>query len=474
MEAKYITERDAAMYALLQRWFGENPAEDSFQIKFSNRALFALILPLLAEQFLGMLMGTMDTIMVSSLGDASVSGVSLVDMIFVLFFNVLSALSTGGAVVASRAIGAKNPEDARRSAVGLMLISLSASLLILALLYSFDEQLLTLLYGSIEPDVMKASLTYMRITALSFPAVALYSSAAALFRSMGNSKISMYASAGANIVNVAGNAFLIFVMKMGVAGAALATVIGRVLLMIFFLIMIGRKTGDIYIDYKRLFREKPDGRLMKSILAVGLPGSLESGTFQLGRILVLSIISTFGTVQITANAIANNIDSFGIMPGFAFNLAIITVVGQCVGAGDKRAVQYYAAKLMRLCYAFLVGLNIVLFALLPVMLNLYAISEEAREIAVILIWIHNGFGVLLWTPAFVLPNAMKATGDAKYVMVTAVLSMFIFRVALSYVLGIRFGMGAVGVWICMVIDWICRIICFAVRFERKVGFWKNP
>ena len=456
------------MSAVFRRWFGENPVEETFRIRFSNRALFALILPLLGEQLLGMLMGTLDTMMVSGLGDASVSGVSLVDMIFILFFNILSALSTGGAVVASRAIGAGKPEEARRSAVGLMIITLSASLLILALLYGFDEEILTLLYGSIEPDVMDASLTYMRITALSFPAVALYSAAAALFRSMGNSKISMYASAGANVVNVAGNAFLIFVVKMGVAGAALATVIGRVLLMIFFLIMIGRKTGDIYIDYRRLFKEKPDTGLMKSILAVGLPGSLESGTFQLGRILVLSIISTFGTVQITANAIANNIDSFGIMPGFAFNLAIITVVGQCVGAGDKRAVQYYTGK--RMCYGFLVVLNIVLFAVLPLMLDLYSISPEAREIAVILIWIHNGFGVLLWTPSFVLPNAMKATGDAKFVMVSAVLSMFIFRVALSYVLGIRFGMGAVGVWICMVIDWICRIICFTVRFEKKIGF----
>lgn len=458
------------MSAVFRRWFGENPVEETFRIRFTNRALFALILPLLGEQLLGMLMGTLDTMMVSGLGDASVSGVSLVDMIFILFFNILSALSTGGAVVASRAIGAGKPEEARRSAVGLMIITLTASLIILALLYGFDEEILTLLYGSIEPDVMEASLTYMRITALSFPAVALYSAAAALFRSMGNSKISMYASAGANAVNVAGNAFFIFVVKMGVAGAALATVIGRVLLMIFFLIMIGRKTGDIYIDYGRLFREKPDGVLMKNILSVGIPGSLESGTFQLGRILVLSIISTFGTVQITANAIANNIDSFGIMPGFAFNLAIITVVGQCVGAGDKRAVQYYTGKLMRMCYGFLVVLNIVLFAILPLMLDLYSISDEAREIAVILIWIHNGFGVLLWTPSFVLPNAMKATGDAKFVMVTAVLSMFVFRVALSYVLGIRFGMGAVGVWICMVIDWICRIICFTVRFEKKIGF----
>ena len=455
----------------LTRAFGENPEEDGFAIRFSNKALFALLLPLLIEQFLSILMGIMDTIMVSSLGDASVSGVSLVDMIFILFINIFGALSTGGAVVASRCVGAKRPDDAKRAANTVFMISAAASLFILAVVALADTRLLRLLYGQVEDDVMTAAAVYMRTTMLSFPFIALYSASAALYRSVGNSKISMVASTAANVINVAGNAFTIFVLHWGIFGAALSTVVSRFLLMLYFLIRIADTPGGtgeekIPVNYRALFTEKPDGKTVKSILGVGLPGSLESGTFQLGRILVLSIISTFGTAQIAANAVANNIDTFGVMTGFAFNLAIITVVGQCVGADDWRAVRYYSAKLLRMSYASFVLFNAVLFAILPLLLRLYRVSEEAAGIAVILIVIHNGCGILLWTPSFVTPNAMKAAGDAKFVMITAVVSMFVFRVGFSEIIGRRMGMGAVGVWIAMVLDWIFRSAVFAVRWKR--------
>ncbi len=451
---------------LFRRAFGENPEEETFAIRFSNRALLALLLPLIAEQFLSILMGIMDTIMVSSLGDAAVSGVSLVDMLFVLFINIFGALATGGAVIASRFIGAKKPEDACRSAGVLFLISLSASLVTLGAVAVFDVRLLRLLFGTIEDDVMEASTIYMRTTMISFPFIALYNASAALFRSMGNSKISMFASTGANLINVAGNAVTIFVLRWGVFGAALSTVISRFLLMLFFLIRIADKRLPIHVTPRGLFRGKPDGTIAKSILGVGLPGSLESGTFQLGRILVLSIISTFGTAQITANAVANNIDSFGVMTGFAFNLGIVTVVGQCVGAGDWRAVRYYSAKLLRMSYLSFIVFNALLTAALPLVLRLYQISDEAAGLAVILILIHNLCAVVLWTPSFVTPNAMKAAGDARFVMIVAVISMFVCRVGLSEVIGRRMGMGAIGVWIAMVIDWIARTIFFAVRWEK--------
>lgn len=448
--------------------FGDNPAESQFKIRFTNRMLFALILPLIAAQFLGQLMGMVDTVMVSSLGDAAVSGVSLVDMIFILFFNIFAALSTGGAVAASRAIGAGNPDLARRSASALLWVSFAASAGLMGIVYLFDEEILALLYGTIDADVQSAAMTYMRVILLSFPAMALSGAAGALFRSMGNSKISMMTSMVVNVLNVAGNAFFIFVMKWGVFGAALATLIGRVASAVFLLIRLGEKKWTIHVDYKAMFRERADGALVKNILAVGIPGSLESGTFQLGRILVLSIISTFGTAQITANAVANNIDSLGVMPGFAFNLAIVTVVGQCVGAGDWRAVKYYADKMLRLSYVTFIVYGAVLFACMPLLLDFYQVSPDARTLAVTLIWIHNGFAILLWTPSFVLPNAMKAAGDAKLVMITAVASMFIFRVCLSYILGIRFGMGAVGVWCAMVVDWIARIVSFEIRWRTQM------
>ncbi len=452
--------------SVLQKLFGEREEEQSFALRFSNKDLAALILPLIAEQFLGVLMGAMDTMMVSSLGDASVSGVSLIDQIYVLFFSVLSALATGGAVVASRKIGAKKPREACRSALSLMFISLTASLLLLILVSVADVRLIRLLYGTIEPEVMDAAAVYMRTIAISFPAVGIYGAASALFRSMGNSRITMLASSAANLLNIAGNALCIFVLHWGVFGAALATVISRFVLAVFFLIRIKRPDQDIHFDFFQLFREKPDKKLARSILSVGLPGSLESGTFQLGRILVLSIISTFGTVQITANAVAGNIDNLGVMPGFAFQLAMITVVGQCLGAGDKKAVRYYTAKLLRLCWAlFLVYDTILLFAALPTLLTLYKVSPDARDLAVKLIFIHNGIGIFLWTPGFVLPNALKAVGEARYVMIVAVLSMFIFRVGLSKILA-GYGWGALGVWWAMIADWIIRITFFVLRWRK--------
>ncbi len=438
--------------------------ESQFKIQFPPKVLFALIIPLIIEQLLSILMGIIDTMMVSGLGDQAVSGVSLVDMLCMLFINIFGALATGGAVIASRYIGAGEPERARKSASALMLICIVASFLVMGVVYIADARLIHLLYGDLEPEVTAAARTYMLTTVISFPFIAMYNAAAALFRSMGNSKISMYSSVVVNIMNIVGNALCIYVFKLGVFGAALATDVGRVCAMIFLMIKIGDRRLPIHIDYRKIFREKIDGSLVRSILSVGLPGSLDSGTFQLGRILVLGIISSYGTVQIAANAVANNIDSFGVMPGFAYGLAIVTVVGQCVGAGDMDAVRFYARKIMKYCYITFVVLNVALFAILPFILKCYSVSDEAAALGRILIFIHNGFAIFLWTPAFVLPNGMKAIGDAKYVMIVSVTSMFLFRVVLSYILG----MGAIGVWSAMIVDWVCRVICFTIRWRHIV------
>lgn len=447
--------------------FGENPCENDFKVKFTTSALFALVLPLVVEQFLGTLMGIADTVMVSSQGDAAVSGVSLVDMIFVLFFNIFSALATGGAVVASRAIGEQKPEKSRRAASCLLVVCAAASLFLMAVVYIFDTSLLSLLFGSIEPDVMTAAETYMRVTLVSFPMVALYTAVAALFRAEGNSKISMITQIAVNVLNIVGNAVFIYIFKWGVFGAALATVIGRLGACVFLLVKIADKKNIIHIDYKKLITPNSSG-IYRSILAIGLPGSLESGTFQLGKIMVLSIISTFGTAQITANAVANNIAGFGVMVGSAFSYAIITVVGQCVGADDWKAVKYYTSKLLRWSILSELVSNIVIFALLPLLLSLYSVTPESRSLAITLILVHNICAIPLWTHGFVLPGAMKAAGEAKFVMIAAVLSMFILRVGMSYVLGITMGLGALGVWISMIIDWVGRITCFVIRWNKKM------
>lgn len=442
-------------------------------LPFDNTDLRRLILPLIIEQTLAMLMGVIDTMQVSYVGEAAVSGVALVDMLNVLFINIFSALATGGAVVASQYIGAGRAHEAKNASLGLQCILFVSSLVLMGVILGFDTQLMHLLFGTVETDVWNASLTYLHVTAISFPFIALYNGAAAVFRSMGNSKISMVSSLIVNVLNLGGNSIMIYLLRWGVFGAALSTVIARFVAMAWLLWRLGDGKLPLHIPYKRFFtgKEKPKFSIMRRILAVGLPGSLENGTFQLGRVLVVSIISTFGTAQIAANSVANNLDSFGVLSGMAFNLAIITVVGQCCGAGRFDSAEYYIRKLMRWSWIIMAGVNVVLFALLLPLMHLYNISPEAKALAILLVILHNGTGIFLWTPAFVLPNAMKAAGDARFVMITAITSMMCCRVAMAYVLGIRFGMGAVGVWIAMILDWICRIIAFAVRYRS--GKWQK-
>ncbi len=453
--------------AFFKKYFGENECEAEFKLRFSDKALWTLILPLIVEQFLGTLMGIADTVMVSSQGDAAVSGVSLVDMIFVLFFNIFSALATGGAVVASRAIGEENHEKARRSASCLLVICLAASLGLMAIVYVLDTRLLRLLFGSIENDVMSAAEIYMHTTLVSFPMVALYSAAAALFRAEGNSKISMQISVLMNIINIVGNAVCIFGLKMGVDGVAWPSVISRVVAAALILARCYQKGHALTVP-KTI---KLDGKMAKRILGIGIPSAFENSLFEAGRILVVSMISTFGTVQIAANAVANNLDGMGTIPGKALGLAMITVVGRCIGAGDSEQAVYYTKKLMVWAYIAMGVFNGAILLFLPQIVSIYALSGATMQLAILLVQIHAGSGLFLWPASFVLPNALRAANDVKFTMVVSVLSMAIWRLGFSYLIGVHMGLGAIGVWIAMVVDWVCRVVCFVLRFRS--GVWKT-
>lgn len=435
---------------------------------FSPAALKMLIVPLVLETVLSISLGMIDTIMISGIGEAAVSGVSLVDMLCVLLINIFSALATGGAVITSQFLGSKDKKRANVSAMQLVAVGLASSLLVMAVVLLFQRAILQLLFGAIEPAVMDAALTYLWISALSFPFIAVYNSCAALFRSMGNSKISMYASLVINIVNIGGNALLIYGFHIGVAGAAISTVTARFLAMIFLLIKLTDKRNLVYLD---LTRPKLDIPIIKKILYIGIPGSLENSMFQLGRVLVVSVIAGFGTVQIAANAVANNIDALGIIPGQAIGLAIITVVGRCVGADDYPQAKFYIKKLMKLAYIATAALNLLILLALPLILRLYNLSTETLDLAAILILIHCGCAILLWPLSFTLPNAMRAAGDVKYTMIISILSMWIFRILFSYLLGIYLNWGAIGVWAAMVLDWIFRVIFLSARYQS--GKWQK-
>ena len=434
---------------------------------FTQKDLLRLTGPLLIEQLLAVTVGMADTMMVSRCGEAAISGVSLVDMINQLIIVLFAALATGGAVVVSQFLGAREQKSADNSAGQLILLSGVLGVVVGALCFVFARPLIRMCYGSIAPDVLEASVLYLKIIALSYPFLALYNGGAALFRSMGNSKISMQVSVLMNIINIVGNAVCIFGLKMGVDGVAWPSVVSRVVAAILILGKCYQKGHALNVPKTT----RLDGRMAKRILGIGIPSAFENSLFQAGRILVVSMISTFGTVQIAANAVANNLDGMGCIPGQAIGLAMITVVGRCVGAGDNEQTIYYTRKLTLWAYITMGVFNGAILLFLPQLISIYALSGETMALSELLVRIHAGCAIFLWPVSFVLPNALRAANDVKFTMIVSVLSMAVWRLGFSYLLCVQLGWGAVGVWIAMVIDWVCRVICFLARFHS--GAWKS-
>lgn len=436
---------------------------------FTKEQLRKLILPLIVEQVLAITVGMVDTMMISYAGEAAISGVSLVDMINVLLINIFAAVGTGGAVVVSQYLGHGNKKLACRAAEQLVTVSavISTGIMLISLL--FRAPLLRLLFGTVEADVMQNAMIYFLISAFSFPFLGVFNACAATYRSMGNSKISMKVSVVMNIFNAIGNAILIFGFQMGTAGAALSTLAARILGAVVMMALMKNQQNDVYVIYRNLLTWERS--MVRRILHIAIPNGVENGLFQLGRVLVVSIISRFGTAQIAANAVANNLDSMGCIAGQAMNLAMITVVGQCMGAGEKEQAVWYTKKLWKFTYKITAAVNSIILLSLPLLLNIYSLSPEAWRYALILVCIHNGCAILLWPTSFTMPNALRASGDVRFTMVVSVASMFIFRIGFSVVLGIYFGLGAIGVWIAMVLDWICRVSFYVWRFCSKK--WLN-
>ena len=436
---------------------------------FDRQSLTALIIPLIVEQFLAMLIGAADTIMVSSCGEAAVSGVSLVDTINILLIQVFSALATGGAVVAAQYLGMGKKEDAKESAKQLMIVVLVVSLIVTILSLITHRPLLRVIFGSIDDEVMANAQIYFLLSALSYPFLSLYNGGAALFRSMGNSKISMITSFVMNGLNIVGNAILIYGAGWAVFGAALATLISRILGAIYMIWLLLKKDNPLSIS--GILHTRLSWKMVRSILVIGVPNGIENGLFQVGKILVASLISSFGTYAITANAVSNTLAGLEIVPSSAIGLGMITVVGQCIGAGDDKQTVEYTKKLMVLSYIAMLICNLLMTFGCPLLISFYNTSAETAQIAKELVWIHSLMGIIFWPASFTLPNALRAAGDAKFTMIISMLSMWLCRIGMSFVLGIYFNMGVQGVWIAMTIDWIFRAALYVWRFVR--GGWKG-
>ena len=432
---------------------------------FSNKDLLYLILPLIGEQILAVMVGMADMIMVAQVGESAVSAISLVDSINILLINVFAAVATGGAVVCGQFLGKRQQKRACITADNLFLFTTAFAVLIMAFVYCFRHLLLWGIFGDIDPYVMQYCERYLMIVNASIPFIAIYNSGAALFRAMGNSKISMLTSLVMNGINVIGNAVLIYGLHMEVEGAAIPTLVSRIIAAAVIYLLI--RNQDLILHVSKPVNLKPEFKLIKKILYIGVPNGIENSMFQLGKILVLSLVSAFGTASIAANAVSGTVATFQCLPGIAIGLAVLTVVSRCVGAGDYQQARYYTRKLMGITYGAMLVTNILVFAALPLILHMYNLSAETAQIAEKIMIYHGTCSILIWPLSFTFPNTLRAANDVRYSMVASILSMWIFRIGFSYVLAKYMQMGVFGVWIAMTIDWLARAVLFVVRYRGK-------
>ena len=429
---------------------------------YSNKALLALFIPLLIEYALEFFVGLADSIMVASLGEAAISGVSLVDFLVQLLIFSFSALATGGAVVAGQYLGDKQIEKAQNSATQLVWFSAILSTILMLAVVFLRHFLIGLLFGQIEADVWTNADMYLYIVALSIPFIAIYNAGAAIFRTTNNASIPMQILLICDVLNVVGNAICIYYLGWDVRGVAIPTVIARVLSAV--LIMYFAVDDDYKLHIKKTFKHKFDFHILKKVLKVGIPYGVENGLFQLGRILVLSLVSTFGTMAIAANSVGYAIGIFSVLPGFAINLGLTAVISNCVGANDYEQARYYNKKCLIIVVISHILINLLIFAGLPLILGIYNLSAQTASMTTEMVIWHGIFAIIIWPISFTLPATFRGAGDSKSVMYISLAVVFTCRIALSYVIADWMGIGVFGTWIAMFIDWYVRAGIYVYRY----------
>lgn len=435
---------------------------NQLRVEFTKADLRRLIVPLVIEQLLSITVGLSDSLMVSQVGEAAISAVSLVDTVNVLLVNAFASLATGGAVITGQYLGRREVGKAGHSAQQLLLFMAEVSLAVMVLFYLGKGFVLNVVFGQVEADVTAYANTYYMIVEASIPFLALYSAGAALFRVMGNSGTSMWVSTAMNAINVVGNGLLIFVFHRGVEGVAIPTLVSRIFAAAAMLVLLRRLNLPIQVER---FTFRHDRFVVKNILHFGVPNGIEGSMFQLGKILLLSTVSVLGTASVAANAIGNTLASFQVVPGTALGLAIVTVVSRCAGASEYDRARYYTKKMMRTAYLYTVLVIALILACLPLILKLYNVSDQAREWATQILWMHGLCGILIWPLAFTLPQALRAAGDTRFTMVASTVSMWTLRVGLGVLLGRYWGFGVLGIWMAMFADWALRAALFVPRFH---------
>ena len=435
------------------------------QHMFTNRMIRSLLIPVVLEQLLNSIMGTADTMMVSNVGSAAISAVSLVDSINILVIQAFSALAAGGAIVCAQYIGQQNKERANESARQVLFIITLISIIVSAICLGFKNPLLRLIFGSVEADVMRASEIYFFYTALSFPFIALYDAAASIFRAQDNTKGPMAISMISNIMNIVGNAIMIWGFHMGVAGAAIATLISRIFCALVVLIQLRRDRQPIVVrDYLKI---RPDWPMIGRILGIGIPSGVENSMFQLGKLAIQSTVSTLGTVAIAAQAMTNILENLNGIAGIGVGVGLMTIVGQCMGANRKDEAVYYIKKLSVIAEVTIIVSCLLVFILTRPVTMLGGMEKTSADMCWHMVMWITIVKPIMWVSAFVPAYGLRAAGDVKFSMISSCAVMWLCRFCLSVLLIRGLGFGPMGVWIGMFADWTVRAVLFTWRFHSR-------
>lgn len=436
---------------------------------FNNKELRNMIIPLFLEQFLVVLVGIVDTFVVSFVSEAAVSGVSLVNSFNTIFIFLFTALASGGAVVVSQYLGKKDAENASKSISQLLMISTLFSIIIMITVLIGNRWLLHMLFGSVETDVMEVCVTYLRISAYSYPALAIYNAGTSMYRSVGKTKVTMYISIAANMINVIGNCIGVFVLKAGVAGVAWPSLIARVFSAVIITILCFQSTYGVQYYWKRIVNW--DRKRIKMILAIAVPNAVESGIFQFVKVALSSVVALFGTYQIAANGIAQSLWSMSALVCVTMGPVFITVIGQCMGAGKIQEAEYFFKKLLKITVCFAVLWNLLIVIITPAIMQIYQVSEETRRLTILLVLIHNVFNSFAYPFADPLGKGLRAAGDIKFTTVISIFTTVAIRLLFSALFSLVFQSGVLGITWAMCLDWTVRAIIFWMRFRR--GKWKS-
>ena len=437
------------------------------QHMFSNRMICSLLIPVVLEQLLNSIMGTADTMMVSNVGSAAISAVSLVDSINVLVIQAFSALAAGGAIICAQYIGQRNKEKANESARQVLFIITAISVAVSLICLVFQKPLLRLIFGSVEPAVMRASETYFFYTALSFPFIAAYDSAASIFRAQDNTKGPMIISMISNVMNIAGNAVMIWGFHMGVAGAALSTLISRIFCAVVVIIQLRKEREGQEIVVRDYFKICPDWSMIRRILGLGIPSGIENSMFQLGKLAIQSTVSTLGTTAIAAQAMTNILENLNGIAAIGVGVGLMTIVGQCLGAGRQDEAVYYIKKLCVIAEVIIIISCLGVFALTKPITILGGMEKESADMCFHMVMWITIVKPLVWIMAFIPGYGLRAAGDVKFSMIVSCCTMWACRFCLCVFLIRVMGFGPMGVWIGMFADWTLRGIIFTWRFHSR-------